>query len=456
MSTPQTITIIRDEPRGELPIRIQPFEAWRFDPDFVGDAAACASPPYDQFDTAMIARLESQSPYNVARIVKAPPGGGPDATGTHYQKANELLAQWIDAGVLSSDSGPGFYPYSQTYTVGGQRLTRRGFIALGDVRDTGLFTHEETHAHVREDRARLRQATAADFGLIFMIYSDPAQEIDRILRDCEQGGPLVQAEQPDGSTHRLYRCGDPARAERVTHLMAARECVIADGHHRTGAAFDTWKQTGDERWAYAMMAFFNADAPGMTVLPIHRALSFKPSWSFPRFLERLSDAFDVTDVPLADSTPADTAALLEGSIKDRSRSERVAFGMVGPQKGIGYLLEAGPERLSRWNWPAAMHPACRLLPTAIFETGVLRASLGYSDDQIDRGERLNFPKDAAELVASVQSGKFPLGFILPPTGLDSIFEVARLRQNLPQKSTFFFPKLLTGLVVHRIGAERSD
>jgi uncharacterized protein (DUF1015 family) len=260
----------------------------------------------------MIARLEAQSPYNVARLVKAPPDGKPDPTGEHYRGADALFTDWISRGIITPDAGPGFYPYSQTYSLGSNRLTRRGFIALGDLRDAGIHTHEETHPHVREDRYRLRLETAADFGLIFMIYSDPAQMIDRLLRDCEAGDPIVVADQPDGSTHRLYRCADPERAQRIVRHMAALECVIADGHHRTAAAFDTWRKTGDESWAYAAMAFFNAEASGMTVLPIHRAVTRERTWRFDEFLERLADNFEVLHLPVAGRSPRQIIGQLEG------------------------------------------------------------------------------------------------------------------------------------------------
>jgi uncharacterized protein (DUF1015 family) len=335
-------------------------------------------------------------------------------------------------------------------------MTRRGFIALGDVRDAGLFTHEETHSHVREDRARLRLATAADFGLIFMIYSDTALAVDRILRDCEEGGPIAESEQPDGSIHRLYRCGDPQRIGRILEVMEQKECVIADGHHRTAAARQTWEQKHDDRWAGAMMAFFNADAPGMTELPSHRVISNASRNGIDEIIEKIAEYFDVALIPMPDVPYDERASFLLGLVTERARHGRVAFAMVGSPNEIGFLIEAGRSQMSSWPWPKAMPEACRALPTAVFETGVLRAALGFSEDDIDHGPRIEYPKDASAVLDSVRPGRAQLGFLLPPTPLDAIFEVARLRQNLPRKSTFFFPKLLTGLTVHRIEAGPND
>ena len=404
----------------------------------------------------MIARLEGQNAYNIAHLVKAPGDGGPDPTGEHYRRARLLLDQWVKDGALAPDQGAGIYPYTQTYTIGMSRMTRHGFIALGDLRDAGLFTHEETHRHVREDRSRLRLATAADFGLIFMIYSDPAQSIDRILRDCESGTPIMVSNQPDGSVHRLYRCAAPESAGKIQRHMAGLDCVIADGHHRTAAAFDAWKERGVENWAFATMAFFNAESPGMIVLPIHRAIARNQRWRFDEFLEVLADNFDVQEIPVAALSAAGLASRLEGMVQERQRADRVAFGMIGPNPKIAYLVDAHHRPNSDWPWPSRSATVFRQLATAVFETGVLRVCLGYADQEIVLGKGLSFPKDAATMIESVRRGENQLGFVLPPTPLGAIFEVARQRQNLPQKSTFFYPKLLTGLVVNRIETTPRD
>ncbi len=398
----------------------------------------------------MIAQLEGQNRYNIARLVKAPADGGPDPSGEHYRQARAVLDQWATDGALAADVGAGFYPYTQTYTIGNKRLTRHGFIALGDLRDAGLFTHEKTHAHVRDDRSRLRLTTAADFGLIFMIYSDPAQSVDRILRDCEAGTPILVTDQPDGTTHRLYRCTDPESMKRIQRQMAGFDCVIADGHHRTAAAFDAWKESGDEKWAFAMMAFFNAEAPGMIILPIHRAIARNPRWRFDDFLERLADNFDVQEIPVAGMATAELASRLEGFVQERQQKDRVAFGMVGPNPDIAYRVEMRPRPNPDWPWPPNTSPVSRSLATAIFETGVLRVSLGYAEPEIASGWGVSYLKDAVPMIESVRAGQNQIGFVLPPTPLGAIFDVARQRQNMPQKSTFFYPKLLTGLVVNRI------
>lgn len=417
----------------------------------VADPAACASPPYDQFTPSLVARLEAQSPWNIARLVKAPEGGGPDESGEHYRRARALLDEWIRSGAISPDSDPGIYPYSQSYLFGNDRLTRQGFIALGDVRDAGLFTHEETHSHVREDRARLRLTTAADFGLIFMIYSDPTLGIDRLLRDCFSSEPLLWSRQPDGSTHRLYQCGDPDVYGPVMRQMGDLDCVIADGHHRTAAAFDAWKQSGDDRFGYAMMAFFNADAPGMTVLPIHRGIVRRGGWKFGAFIDLMAERFAVQELATQRAaSDREVAARLEGLVRTQASRDRVAFGLVGPAGEHVYLVETPRDLPADWPWPRDSKPAWRQLATAIFDVGILRGVLGFKDADLEAGRDLVFSKDAAELVGLVRRGDCQAGFVLPATPLAAIFDVARARQNLPQKSTFFFPKLLTGLTINRI------
>lgn len=414
----------------------------------------CLSPPYDQFTSGTVARLEAQSPYNIARIVKAPKIS-PDETGARYEEAKSFLETWVAQRALTCDAAPGVYPYSQAYSVAGERLTRHGFIALGDLRDTAIRPHEETHRHIRDDRARLRRATAADFGLVFMVYSDPSQGIDRFLRDCEATAPLLIAEQPDGSLHRLYGCSDPKRIDGIIKTMSAFDCVIADGHHRTAAAFDTWQQARDERWAFTMMAFFNAEAPGMTVMPIHRAVHLSEASRRDPLLERFSGHFDVRRYPIVERDAGGIAAQMQGLVRERGKSGRGAIAMVVRDDSAIILLET-PADTANWRWPKETSTTGRTLPTAIFETGVLRGVLQFEEHLIEAGERVEFLKDASAVVESVRSGHNQLGFVLSPTPLDAIFEMARLRENMPQKSTFFFPKLLTGLTVHRIGTTAGD
>jgi uncharacterized protein (DUF1015 family) len=231
---------------------------------------------------------------------------------------------------------------------------------------------------------------------------------------------------------------------------------IADGHHRTAAARQTWETKKDDRWANAMMGFFNADAPGMTVLPIHRCITLAGHKDFDHIIEQIAEYFDVALIPMPDVPYDERASFLLGLVTERARHDRTAFAMVGLPTEIGILIEAGHAQMSTWPWPDKMPEASRALPTAVFETGVLRAALGVSEEEIDHGSRIEYPKDAGAVLDAVRRGKAQLGFLLPPTPLDAIFEVARLRQNLPRKSTFFFPKLLTGLTVHRIETGPND
>jgi hypothetical protein len=186
------------------------------------------------------------------------------------------------------------------------------------------------------------------------------------------------------------------------------------------------------------------------VLPIHRAVSRDRNWNFNDFLERLADNFEVLDLPAAGLSPPQIVAHLENQVQYRQSAERVAFGMLGPDPGRAFLVEVPVPVTSGWPWPEHAHPSWRTLATAVFETGILRAVLGYSDEQIDAGTGMEFTKDSSTLIEWVRTGRYQLGFILPATSLASIFEVARLGQNLPRKSTFFFPKLLTGLTIHRM------
>ena len=232
--------------------------------------------------------------------------------------------------------------------------------------------------------------------------------------------------------------------------MADMDCVIADGHHRTAAAFDAYRLRNQEDWAYAMMAFFNADAPGTTIRPIHRTVSRGPNWRFSDFLENLADHFRVQDIPSDGLSNAEVASRLESIVRDRQRADRIAFGMIGPEPNLIHIVESPLPPPTDWPWPDQVDDDYRRLATAVFESGILRGALKISSEDIAEGRGLAFPKEAVDVISQVRSGEQQVGFVLPPTSLSAVFHVARQRRNLPQKSTLFFPKLLSGLVIHRI------
>ena len=267
---------------------ILPFRALRYNPAKAGELGRVVTQPYDKISSEMQARYYDLSPYNLVRIIRGRQSAGDSPQDNVYTRAARSLREWIEAGVLVSDSEPAIYPYHQEYIVPGTTQTRRrcGFIALCRLEDYAarvVHRHEETLSGPKADRLELLKATRAHFGQIFVLYSDPAREIEPALETGAAGSAFEIVTDEYATRHLLGRCANPATIERVTEALRARKLVIADGHHRyeTALAYrDLCRAEGgrDERAEYVMMTFIRKESEGLTILPTHRVIHSLPGF----------------------------------------------------------------------------------------------------------------------------------------------------------------------------------
>ena len=329
---------------------------------------------------------------------------------------------------------PAIYPYHQTYTVGGQRVTRRGFVALGEVSDYArgvVRPHERTHAGPKLDRLKLLEATAADIGLLFMLVSDAAGEI---LRATEpRGEPLAQARDLRGEEHQLWRIADAASVRRVQALMAPRPVIIADGHHRYETAVEYARRhpAASEK----LMAFFALEAPGLTIFPNHRLVHGMGDFSLARLSAEASPWFDVE--PLDDPV--------------RFRPTNRRLGVVSADQAAVFTLRDGA--MERIAWPAGTSAAWRALAVSVLHEGLLRPVLGITDAMLDEKSHVDYVADQGEAVTLAREHRYQAAFLIAPTTGDELQAVVQGGEVLPQKSTHFYPKLLDGLLFHRLGED---
>ncbi|MBI2467132.1 MAG: DUF1015 domain-containing protein [Candidatus Rokubacteria bacterium] len=263
-------------------MRIRPFRGYRFGIDRERDLSKVVAPPYDQISPETQERLLALSPWNIVRASFPKALAGDDK----YRRAREVLDDWIAGGVWARETRPAIYPYHQTYRVGDTVVTRRGFIALGEVSEYArsvVLPHERTHRGPKEDRLRLLAATEADTGLLFMLVSDP----DGVLLDATRpaGEPVAEARDLRGELHRLWRITDEAAIARVQGLMAPRPVIIADGHHRYETAVEYARRRSEA--ADKLMAFFALEAPGLTIFPNHRLVRDVAGFAFGRGRRRV-------------------------------------------------------------------------------------------------------------------------------------------------------------------------
>jgi uncharacterized protein (DUF1015 family) len=413
-------------------MRVRAFRGYRYGIGRALDLTKVVAPPYDQISPAMQERLYGMSPDNIVRVSHPAEQARPGETADKYLRAHETLDRWLRDGVWAREEWPAIYPYTQTYRVGGRDVTRTGFVALGEVSDYArgiVLPHERTHAGPKQDRMRLLQTTGADIGLLFMLTADP----DGRLRaeTAPAGEPIAEARDLRGEVHRLWRITDPEAIARIEALMASAQVIIADGHHRYETAVEYARRHPgrDDK----LMAFFTLEAAGLTILANHRLVHDVAGFSLARLTEGARRWFDVTPLP--------------DPLTFQPTPSRI--GVVAGSEAVGLALRA--DASARIAWPAGTSAAWRQLAVSILHEGLLRPLLDIDDAKLDAGSHVDYAADQAEAVAAAREGRCQAAFLIAPTTAAELQAVVRGGELLPQKSTHFYPKLLDGLVLHRVG-----
>ena len=426
---------------------IFPFAALRYDPSKVR-LQDVVTQPYDKITPQMQAGYYKASPFNLVRIILGRPENEETATNNRYTKAAAYLKQWREQGVLVRDNSPSIYAYSQHFLVPGtsQTVERRGFIAVGRLYDYGekvVFRHEQTLAKPKSDRLNLLRATNAHFGQIFMLYSDPAQTIDSLLYGDRYEWQEITDEY--GVLHRVRRVTDPSILNIVQTEMTAKKLIIADGHHRyeTALNFRTeaaassnacFKNSGGR----VMMTFVNMDSPGLVILPTHRVVFGLKHFDRKRFLDKASRFYDVKAVD--EANPAQLAKLL-------AESGKQANSFVAATKTGNFLLTSKPGNAK--EIPAEFSSRQKKLDVVQLHSLLLDKSLGISPEQVTNQEHIRYLRSAEEAVTSVSNDpEVNVAFLMIPVSIEQVREIAFAGEVLPQKSTDFYPKLLSGLTIY--------
>ena len=414
-------------------MRVRAFRGYRYGIGRERDLTKVVAPPYDQISPETQERLYAMSPDNIVRVSypRDSPSAGEPAD--KYRRAHETLDRWLAEGLWAREEAPAIYPYTQSYRAGGHEVTRVGFVALGEVTDYArgvVLPHERTHAGPKQDRMRHLETTGADIGLIFMLTADPGG----VLREATagEGAPIAEARDLRGELHRLWRLGDVEAIRRVEALMAPAQVIIADGHHRYETAVEYRRRhpAAEDK----LMAFFALEAPGLTILPNHRLVHDVSDFSLARFLEGARRWFDVAPLP-------DPLAFQPSPAR---------LGVVaGPEAAV---LTLRPEAAATIAWPSGTSAAWRGLAVSILHEGLLRPLLDIDDAKLDARTHVDYTADQDEAVREARGGRYQAAFLIAPTTPEELQAVVRGGEVLPQKSTHFYPKLLDGLVFHRLEA----
>jgi uncharacterized protein (DUF1015 family) len=407
-----------------------PLQALHYDLAKVGAIADVVAPPYDVIDDAQRAELAARSPYNVVELdlPRDPDGGDP------YEHAADLLGQWTEAGALTRDAEPQIWALEQDYTApDGSRLTRRGF--LGRVRlapyGEGIRPHERTQPGPKEDRLRLTRATKHNLSPIFALHpGDAWQHLEPAL----DGDPWGEVTDADGTTHRVWRVADPAVHEAIATELEPGELLIADGHHRYETSLAYQREVGAGGPAdYVLMALVSLEDPGLTVFPTHRLISgLADDRGKQDALETgLKEIFDVEEVTTDQLDPGGSDGI-------------GVFGYVDPQFKACFRLRLR-ETASLDQALADRSAAYRTLDAVILEELVLKGILGMSTEDIAAKRGIGYTPNSGEALGKLDTGEYQAAFLLRPTPIEQVRAVAAEGETMPPKSTYFFPKLLTGI-----------
>jgi len=406
---------------------VLPLRAIHYDLAKVGPLGDLAAPPYDVIDAAQRAVLAARSPYNVVEIDL--PEGGEDP----YAHAAALYARWQSEGVLVRDPQPALWVLEQRFHDG-PGGTRTGFFARVRVVEYGqgrIRPHERTHPGPLEDRLRLTRATRANLSAIFSLFSDPAGAARAALAPATQGAPWGEFTDDEGTRNRVWRAGDPAAIDAVVTTLADAELLIADGHHRYETARAYADEVGGEgEHRYVLMCLVALEDPGLQVFPTHRLIGGLNSERRAALDAALARDFESAPIALEQLAPAPGPAPLEMGYIDAQRILRLA------------LRDQAIAERALADWPEPY----RRLDAGVLEAILLKGALGLSDDDIAHMHGLGYARDAAQAAAAIESGAFDAAFILRPTPIELVREIAAAGVNMPPKSTYFFPKLPTGLL----------
>jgi uncharacterized protein (DUF1015 family) len=410
---------------------VQPLRALHYNTAVAGPLSDLVAPPYDVIDSRQRAELAARSPFNVVAIDL--PQGEPDP----YESARELFDTWQLQGVLERDREPALWAHTQAYTgPDGAARTRRGFFCRVRLEQYGpgrVRPHERTHPGPKEDRLRLTRATRADISPIFSLYSDPAHAAWSALEPFTQQPPWGEVTDRDGTMHRLWRIADATAIEQVRAATRDAELLIADGHHRyeTMLAYaDEVGGEGDHR--YILMCLVAMEDPGLTVFPTHRLVRGLDAAKQEALAQTLRRDFDVEQVSVEQITPPPGIGPLKLGYVDAHSEQPLRLALKDQSIADAALSDYSP--------------AYKQLDTGVLEALVLKGALGLSDDDIAHFNGLFYARDTHEALAMVQSGDYEAAFLMRPTPVEQVREIAAAGENMPPKSTYFFPKLLTGLL----------
>jgi len=420
---------------------IKPFRSLRYHRPVVEKISDYIAPPYDVITPEGQEDLYSRSEFNIARIDYPKKEKGADI----YKESARLMNEWIEKDVLVVESKPAIYVLEDYYIDWeGYRRIRRGFIALFKVEDFeegNIFPHERTFEKHKEDRFKLLEATDSQFNPVFSFYSDENREVTKILKKVvDHRLPDWNFRYDDGATRTMWTLTDPLAIQQISKAMESKKLFIADGHHRYSTALNYSKMMDekndthgkDKPYNYTLMYFVNTENEGLSILMAHRMLKNLPDSSEQTILDKLSDGFVIKEIDYKRMT---------GIISNGTDPYRMVI-QIGPKF---FCIDAKKEAIEANEELNKMHETVRVLNVSICQEMIIKPLVGSTEDILDH---MGYETDPEKVNENIHKGKYDVAIYMAPVLISDLEKVAKAKQVMPQKSTYFYPKLLTGLVIY--------
>ncbi len=436
-------------------MQVKPFRAFRFDVGVVGDVGDCIAPPYDVINPAQQEQLYEKNEHNIVRIIKGKTADSDSGDQNQYTRASEYLREWIEQGALRQDSAETIYAYAQDFKWAGTEFQRLSFIALAGLEKFGKIVkpHEQVLNKPIVDRLNLKRATGAGFGLVFMLYEDQEGIAEGIMKRAATGESLVDFVDEQDVRHRLFPIDAAEDIEQIVKMMGDKSCVIADGHHRYTTGLSYAEESDNPGAKYQMLAFANTCQKGLIVLPTHRLVGNLEDFSFEKLLVALRDNFEISELKF-DSTQAKADARQEmlARMKAQYTGGKNAFGIYGAD-GAFYVAVLKDQSAMDPVVPDKS-PAWRALDVSVLHKLILEGLLGIDEERMAANENVQYVKDTPnaidDSIVQVDQGQKQAAFFMNPVKMEQLMKVTDTGERMPQKSTYFYPKVFTGLTVHKI------
>ncbi|MBF0291836.1 MAG: DUF1015 domain-containing protein [Nitrospinae bacterium] len=428
--------------------KVVPFRGIRYNQNAITQIGKVLAPPYDVISPAQQKALYDSDEHNVVRLILGYEYGTDTEADNRYTRSSEVLSKWLSGNILSREALPAIYLYAQDYEMEGRMLRRVGFICrrLAEPFGQSVHRHERTLSGPKLDRLKLTRACKTNFSPIFGLYADPEKKLDAIWAQIMNSKkPDINATDDDNVVHQMWVVTDQAVIAQVQSHLRNRDVVIADGHHRYETALnyrserhEAEKPAGPAEYDYVLMFLSNSLGEGFTVLPTHRLVKGVDEKAVKSLLERLPESFDVKPVKFdpADSAPFMAALRTAGAVAP-------SFGVIAP--GVSSVITLKKEKYLAGD-TGGLSDVLRLLDVSVLQELVFERMLGITKEAVADKSVIGYTISPKEAAQSIAKGETKVAFLLNPADVSVVMDVAVKGGVMPQKSTYFYPKLISGLV----------